>query len=481
MSKADFRRRQARRRRHKLTMMSRHLPTFIVLLAITLLVGGGVFTLYRFVLGKQPPRPGSSVQAAVSSAQADPSSGGVTSPGPSDEDTQVIEDDVSRLIAQADRLAMGYDYDKAIDLVNSSGLDVTEARVQEALGRYEAEKAALVPADMNKITHVFFHTLIMDTSKAFDGDKDSGGYNSVMTTKDEFMKMLQAMYDRGYVLVRIHDIAYEETDGNGSKRFVMSQDDVCYYPYMDGDGFASRIVIGEDGKPTCEMVMDDGTVSTGSYDLVPLLEDFIQEHPDFSYKGARAIIAFTGYEGILGYRTASSYSDSPTYEADREQAAKVAQCLRDNGWELASHSWGHLQLGVARNPEDGFAISEERFRTDTDKWEAEVESLIGPTDILLYPYGNDIADWHAYKDDNPRFQYLESKGFRYFCNVDASTPYWMQMGNNYLRMARRNLDGYRLYEDMTQTDPAKKRLSDLFDAAQIFDPARPTPVEWSYQ
>lgn len=34
-----------------------------------------------------------------------------------------------------------------------------------------------------------------------------------MTTKDdEFMKMLQAMYDRGYVLVRIHDIAYEETD-----------------------------------------------------------------------------------------------------------------------------------------------------------------------------------------------------------------------------------------------------------------------------
>ena len=82
----------------------------------------------------------------------------MTSPGPSDEDTQVIEDDVSRLIAQADRLAMGYDYDKAIDLVNSSGLDVTEARVQEALGRYEAEKAALVPADMNKITHVFFHT-----------------------------------------------------------------------------------------------------------------------------------------------------------------------------------------------------------------------------------------------------------------------------------------------------------------------------------
>lgn len=481
MSKADFRRRQARRRRHKLTMMSRHLPTFIVLLAITLLVGGGVFTLYRFVLGKQPTGPEGSVQAAVSSAQTGPSSGGGDSFVPSTEETQVIQDDVSRLIAQADRLALGYDYDKAIDLINNSGMDVTEARMQEALGRYESEKAALVPADMNQITHVFFHTLIMDTSKAFDGDKDSGGYNSVMTTKDEFMKMLQSMYERGYVLVRIHDIAYEEADGNGNKRFVkgnimlpegkkpfvMSQDDVCYYPYMDGDGFASRIVIGADGKPTCEMTMDDGSVSTGSYDLVPLLEDFIQEHPDFSYKGARAIIAFTGYEGILGYRTAASkYSDSPTYEADREQAAKVAQCLRDNGWELASHSWGHLDLGT---------VEWDRFKTDTDKWETEVDSLIGPTDIILYPFGADVGDWHPYTSENERFTYLYQAGFRYFCNVD-SNQYWVQLGDTFLRQGRRNLDGYRMWKDITAEDPSHRKLEDLFHAEDVFDSARPTPV-----
>lgn len=335
----------------------------------------------------------------------------------------------------------------------------------------------------------------MDTAKAFDGDADSKGYNSVMTTADEFKRILNAMYERGYVLVRLHDVAYEEPDENGNLRFVygkimlpegkkpfvMSQDDVCYYDYMLDDGFATRMVIGEDGKPTCEMTLDDGTVSTGSYDLVPLLEDFIQEHPDFSYRGARAVIALTGYQGILGYRTASNYSDSPTYEADREQAAKVAQALRDNGWELASHSFGHLKLGVSDNPEksfNGFAIEDERFRHDTDRWEAEVESLIGPTDIILYPFGNDIADFHAYTEDNPRFKYLESKGFRYFCNVDASTPYWMQKGTSYFRMARRNLDGYRLYQDTIQEDPAKKRLSDLFDARDIFDSARPTPVTW---
>ena len=380
MSRADFRRRQSRRRRQKLARMSRHLPTLILLLAITVLAGGGIFALYRFVLAKQPdgtvqviassgqngsPNPNGNSPSAGgdspggasdgnfggSSGNSSSGASGASSSGPSDQPSaEAPQDDISRLIAQADRIAIGYDYDKAAELINSSGLDLKDSRMTEALARYESEKAALVPADMNAVTHIFFHSLIMDTSKAFDGDTDSANYNSVMTTKDEFLKILEDMYQKGYVLVRIHDVAYEAPDENGNVRFVkgsvmlpegkkpfvMSQDDVCYYPYMDGDGFAKRVVIGEDGKPTCEMVMDDGTTSTGSYDLIPLLEDFIQEHPDFSYKGARAIIAFTGYEGILGYRTASSYQNSPTYEADREQAARVAQCLKDNGWELAS-------------------------------------------------------------------------------------------------------------------------------------------------
>ncbi|MCB7319447.1 polysaccharide deacetylase [Lacrimispora sp. 210928-DFI.3.58] len=519
MSRSDYRRRQARRRRQKFARLSRHLPTFIVLLIITVLTGALLFGLFRFVLKKQPQ---SSVERLIqaeggaagkengahgSSSGSFGGSGENGNTGASGPDetngsgsapsSREPQDEVDRLIAQADRIAMGYDYDGAAALLteeHAGGIDLSDSRIQAALTRYETEKAALVPADMQEITHIFFHSLIMDNAKAFDGDKDAANYNSVMTTKAEFLKILEAMYQKGYVLVRLHDIACESTgaDGQtsfswgnimlpeGKKPFVMSQDDVCYYPYMEGDGFASRIVIGEDGKPTCEMVMDDGSVSIGSYDLIPLLEDFIEEHPDFSYKGARAVIAFTGYEGILGYRTASSYSSSPTYEEDRQSAAQVAQCLRDNGWELASHSWGHLQLGVAKDPEEGFAISEERFRTDTDKWEAEVESLIGPTDILLYPFGNDISDWHAYSQDNSRFTYLYSKGFRYFCNVDASKPCWVQKGSTYLRMARRNLDGYRLYEDMVQTDPAKKRLTDLFEAADIFDPARPTPVTWSY-
>lgn len=394
--------------------------------------------------------------------------------------TEPVLSGVDAVIAEADLLAAGYDYDRAIDLIKNSEFS-SDPKASAAVERYEAVKSTLVRADPHKITHVFFHSLIMDNSKAFDGDKTQTGYNQVMTTKDEFMKILQQMYNRGYVLVRLHDISYETVDENGSpvfksgdimlpegkKPFVMSQDDVCYYEYMEGDGFASRIVIGEDGKPTCEMKMDDGSISTGSYDLIPLLDDFIEEHPDFSYKGARAVIAFTGYNGVLGYRTDESYRDTnPNLEADREQVKKVAQCLRDNGWELASHSWGHKNLGT---------VDMDTFRRDTDKWEDQVESLIGPTDIILFPFGADIGDWHPYTMENERFSYLYNAGFRYFCNVD-STPYWVQIGDHYMRQGRRNLDGFRMYYDLPENNPEKDHLSDLFDVSEVFDRTRPTPV-----
>ena len=68
-------------------------------------------------------------------------------------------------------------------------------------------KKSLVEYPLEKITHVFFHTLIEDTSRAFDGDSKSGNYNQVMTTVSEFNKIIQIMYDKGYVLVSPHDMA----------------------------------------------------------------------------------------------------------------------------------------------------------------------------------------------------------------------------------------------------------------------------------
>ena len=59
------------------------------------------------------------------------------------------------------------------------------------------------------------------------------------------------MYDKGYVMVSIKDMAIADENGNvtpgeillppGKIPFVLSQDDVCYYHYMDGDGYAQSL------------------------------------------------------------------------------------------------------------------------------------------------------------------------------------------------------------------------------------------------
>lgn len=445
------------------TLQNRAVVVLLVLLVAVVLLSG-VAVVKRL---KHKALPADSSTKELSS--------GASKEAQTEAETVSDEAALADLLSQAEALAAGYDYDGAIALLQSDSRYQAAPEALAAISDYEAAKGSLVRIDPQEVTHVFFHSLIMDTSKAFDGDSKQAGYNQMMTTKDEFLKMMQSMYDRGYVLVRLHDLAYETTDENGNpkfvygdiylpegkKAFVLSQDDVCYYEYMKGDGFATRMIIGEDGYPTCEMELEDGSVVTGDYDLVPLLERFVQEHPGFSYKGARGILAFTGYNGILGYRTDESYQDTnPNYEADRAQAAKVAQALKDHGWELASHSWGHRNMGQ---------ISMEHFIADSDKWEKNVESLIGPTDIILFPFGSDIGSWTPYTDDNERFNYLKSLGFRYFCNVDASKPYWMQLGPDHFRQGRRNLDGYRMfyYPDS---------LSDLFDVSSVFDPTRPTPV-----
>ena len=47
----------------------------------------------------------------------------------------------------------------------------------------------------------------------------------------------------------------------GKIPFVLSQDDVSYYHYMDGDGCASKLVLDENGEVKNEYIEADGSVS----------------------------------------------------------------------------------------------------------------------------------------------------------------------------------------------------------------------------
>lgn len=407
---------------------------------------------------------------------------------------EVIEKEKLSLMEEADYLAATYDYDGAISLLRSFEGYEEDIRFTDKISEYEEIKESCVPVKLSEVTHIFYHSLVVDPERAFanqDKNPQAVGNNQWMTTISEFEKITQEMYDRGYVMVSIHDLYDEVINEDGEtefveatimlppdkKAFVLSLDDLSYYHSYDGYGYAAKIVLDENGQPTCEYIQADGTVETGAYDVVPLMDAFVREHPDASYKGAKGIIALTGYNGILGYRTDYSYTEltddldyvkqvwikeHPDFdiEKEREEAKKVADVMKENGWEFASHTWGHLRVGDA---------SLEKVKTDTQKWKENVETIVGETDTIIFAHGQDLGSWGNYAENNEKFQYLHEQGFSIFCNVD-SHQYATWLGKDYLRQGRRNLDGYRIYYNAIGE---QNNVSDLFDASEILDPERP--------
>ncbi|MDO4345447.1 MAG: polysaccharide deacetylase [Eubacteriales bacterium] len=407
----------------------------------------------------------------------------------------------TQLVAEADRLAAMYDYDGAAELLKSAAGYQENAALQEKVSGYEAAKAACVAINPEEVTHIFYHSLVVDPSKAFNPHEAGyDGWQQWMTTVYEFDKITQSMYDRGYVLVSIYDL-FEKTqaeDGTvtltpqqiylpeGKKAFVLSLDDLCYYHTYDNHGVASKIVLDENGKPTCEYIEDDGTVVYGAYDVVPRMDAFLEEHPDGCYRGARGTIALTGYNGILGYRTDGTYSaehntNSERYYTDSlqqewldehpdfdweqecEEAKRVVDAMKADGWTFASHTWGHKAVG-----DTGY----DDLVADTERWMQYVSPLIGGTDAIIFAHGQDLSQTGTYDASNDKYNYLKSQGFDVFCNVD-STAYTTTVTSEYFHQGRRNLDGYRIYQDYISDSPL---AGDLFNAAEVLDPERPLPV-----
>lgn len=375
-----------------------------------------------------------------------------------------------KVVAAAKLYAAQYDFDKAIALL----ADNTSPLGQQTVARLRKQKRQLKRWKRTlKVPHLFFHSLIVDPAAAFDDDEDQDGYNEYMVTVKEFKAMLRQLLAKGYVLVTPEDLASQDKHGKmrkseillpaGKKPLVLSQDDVNYYKYMKGDGFASNLTIGADGRVTNTYVGKDGHTRHGSYDLVPLVDDFIKAHPEFSYRGAKGILGVTGYNGVLGYRTSKRENPKDPQLRGRQRTAKhVADRLKSDGWQFASHTWGHIDVKASGLP---------LIRADAGRWNREVRPIVGRTDKLILPFGADLKGRGRYA--GAKYQFLKKDGFHYYFNVDASTYAWAQRHRQYFRQTRINVDGIRLEGNIKGYD---KSLAPFFSAKKVIDPARPRPV-----
>jgi len=323
------------------------------------------------------------------------------------------------------------------------------------------------------VEHLFFHPIIAYPELAFDGDAQANGLDDYMVTVDEFNKILDNVYEKGYVLVDIADVWSETTgeDGQpkmvrntlylpeGKKPLIFSYDDTNYYPYMLENGFTYKLILGEDGKVTSWGLDPEGNeVVSRGLDAIPRLDEFVEEHPDFSPFGAKACLSLTGYEGILGYRTATDSTVEWTAEleaarqSEREAVMPIIEELKRTGWTFGSHTWGHIRLGSGNMA---------KIKSDTEKWFDEVGSLVGETTILFYPHGErpDGGDW---KQTGEAFRYLQSQGFRVFCSVGIESFSFIKKDICAVICDRMHPDGKTLRW-------SRNRYLQFYDAKEIMD------------
>lgn len=255
----------------------------------------------------------------------------------------------------------------------------------------------------------------------------------------------------------------------GKKPLVISFDDVNYYEYMLEQGFTSKLVLGDDGQiwAECTDPYTKQTFLTQDLDATTLLDQFVLAHPDFSLNGAKAIFSLTGYQGILGYRTqndidiAADDPARPAFDANRaaeiEAVKPILQRLKETGWTFGSHTWGHINLS---------SWSLEKIQRDTVRWQEEVGTLVGPTNILFYPHGArpDGDDWHT---TGPVFQYLQNQGFRVFASVGVNSFSYVKKDISAVICDRMHPDGTTLRGGNTGKDV--ERYMPFYDCREIID------------
>lgn len=377
------------------------------------------------------------------------------------ESEEAKESELQSYLDQAAQLAAGYRYEEAAAVLQKiSGELAEDERIGAALTKYQEAENSLVVYE-GDIAHLCFPGLIEDTMRAFDGDEMSYSYSSYMVTTSEFKGILQSLYDNGYILVDIHDVAMEETDARGvttiekqelklpegKKPVIISQDNLNYASIKNGDGIATRLVLDEEGKVKALYTDDGGHDLKGDYDLIPILDSFVEEHPDFSLKGAKGIVSVSGSEGVFGYQVTDTGVTS--FEENRETVTKIAETLKNDGWSIACAGYSHSYMND---------MSLDAFIMEIDKWTAEVGSLVGNVDVLFYPYGAAVAE------PSEQLDYLLENGMIYLCGLWGDTDY-MDLRDGYMYQTRRFVDGSIL-------EQAPEYFTDFFNVAQILDTDR---------
>ena len=335
-------------------------------------------------------------------------------------------------------------------------------------------------------THTYSGTVEVICIRQLIADNDVAfGVSHVETNEDlflttsEFSSIINQLYENDYILVDVEGLADLSEEAFllekslvvpvGKKPLILVIEALDYNVHNVASGCCNRLVLNDQSQVCGEYTDSMGNVVVNrTSEAIGILDEFVEQHPDFSYNGVKGVISVCGYEACFGYVVDADELDDRNQalasqgfatlnitdeeiELNRTTVKNIVEVLKDTGWTLASSTYGNINANSS---------DMETIQADTSKWINQIGSLVGDVHVLVYPGGNYISG------TDERAEYLKSLGFRIFMGMGAN-PYYTY-GRNYLYYDR-NLINASLMRS--------RDYSDLFDVSLCYDEARNTELD----
>ena len=135
-------------------------------------------------------------------------------------------------------------------------------------------------------------------------------YNQVYTSRPPIINGL--LYPGTYILAGapklgksflMAQLAYHVSTGTEMWGFPLQKGSVLYLALEDDYGRLQKRLYKMFGVETTKNLYFGIEAPSLGDGLIDQLKGFVEDHPDFSYRGAKAVLALTGYNGLFGHRT----------------------------------------------------------------------------------------------------------------------------------------------------------------------------------
>lgn len=302
------------------------------------------------------------------------------------------------------------------------------------------------------IEHLTFNTLISYPEKALDKNNENSTMNDeTKITATEFKKILQELYSNNYILIKMKDL-FKIEDNNiiftplfipkNKKPLLLSFDNVSYKSSFKNNGEIDKIIIDNNGK-FATYSTKQSIQNRISYDneFLPILEDFIENNPDFTHNNAKGIIFLTINNGILGYNINPKNNSS---RHDQKRILELTRRLKICGWEFGSNNYEYKPDNSLTNME---------FTKNITLWNKHLTPIIDTTHYYSSPYGKLI-------ENNEQLQILKDNNFTIFFYNDFTTK--LEIKNNSIFMSRKPVCGLSIRNNYND-------FNELFDCKKVYD------------